>query len=217
MERPAGGTAESERREAETLSIRHWLALTTVCAAWVSSAVAAPSNFSFEYRSYVDTGAAYTDQTKTWLDGGSGKGRYGANSSGENRFKPVFSEAGLIGDAAFGQAIRAHLQIKFDDQQRHILDIAEGYLSYKSPARGFAVHDRELAVFDRTPLPRVHSAARNRFGPFAGLANLYEPLHEIDGRPGHYIGVNVRSAMIGRFSLMYYDNNGDPAAGPHAL
>ena len=257
-------------------------------------AAAAESNFSFEYRGYVDAGAVHTDQTKSWLDGGSGKGRYGANSSGENRFKPVFSEAGLIGDAAFGRALRAHLQIKFDDQQRHIVDIAEGYISYRSPpragirwrlragtflppvslenhgigwtspytlsssalnswigeelrvnggelkalfeyaglswdlfgavyfandaagkllaARGFAVHDRELAVFDRTPLPLTHSAARNRFGPFAGLANIYEPLHEIDGRPGFYVGANMRSPLLGRFSFMYYDNNGDPEA-----
>ena len=276
------------------MNARCRLALATLWMASLVSIAAAASDLSFEYRGYVDAGGVHTDQTKSWLDGGSGKGRYGANSSGENRFKPVFSEAALIGDVAFGRALRAHLHIKFDDQQRHLVDIAEGYLTYRSPpraglrlrlragtflppvslenhgigwtspytlsssalnswigeelrvnggelkamfehadvrfdlfgavyfandsagkllaARGFAVHDRELAVFDRTPLPKVHSAARNPFGPFAGLANIYEPLHEIDGRVGFYVGANVHSPTLGRFSVMYYDNNADPDA-----
>ena len=294
MERAARGIEERERRDAAAVIRQCLLSLATITVGLTASSTAAETDFSFDYRGYFDAGAVHTDQTKSWLDGGSGKGRYGANSSGDNRFKPVLSEAALIGDALLGPAWRAHLHVKFDDQQQHLVDIAEGYVSYRSPpragtrlrfragtflppvslenhgigwtspytlsssalnswigeelringgelkavfdyaslrvdlfgavyfandaagkllgARGFAVHDRELGVFDRTPLPRAHSISRNPFGPFAGLANTYEPLHEIDGRPGFYVGANVQSPMLGRFSFMYYDNNGDPEA-----
>lgn len=67
-------------------------------------------------------------------------------------------------------------------------------------------------MFDRAPLPTLHATLKNPRGPFAPQANHFEPLHEIDGRPGYYVGVNVRTPSLGRFMAAYYDNNGDPAA-----
>ncbi len=254
--------------------------------------VSASGTTTFEVRGFVDTGVVVTDEHKSWLDGGIGKGRYGAGSNLDRGLKPVLSEAQLIGNLSIGRAWRVHIDTKFDDQQRHLIDIAEAFVAYRSPpsaplrwrfragtflppfslenhaiawtspytlsssaintwfgeeiringgefkwllergrskidvfgavffandgagkliaARGFSVGDRELALFDRTPLPRLQASLKNPRGPFVPQSNVFEPLHEIDGRPGYYIGINIDDRKLGRFMLAYYDNNGDP-------
>lgn len=249
---------------------------------------------TFEMRGFVDTGVVVTDQYRSWLDGGIGKGRYGAGSKLRRELKPVLTEAQVIANLSLGRAWRVHVDAKYDDQQRHLIDIAEAFVAYRSPpfaarrwrfragtflppfslenhaigwtspytlsssaintwlgeeiringgeikwlfepeslhvdvfgavffandgagkllaARGFALTDRELALFDRTPLPRLQASLKNPRGPFVPQANVFEPLHEIDGRPGYYIGMNLVDEKLGRFLLAYYDNNGDPEA-----
>ena len=246
------------------------------------------------FSGYADLGLVLTDDAVSWLDAGTGKGRYGADRTGGDDFKAVVPEFVLISELMLGASATAHLQLKYDDEQRHSVDIGEAYLLYRSPPRpdlrwrlkigtflppmslenraigwtspytlsssalnawlgeeiringadlrflfsyhatditlsgaayigndaagtlmayrGFAVHDRELALFDDAPLPRFQTAIINPRGPFRGQADTFEPLHEIDGRAGFYTGITLDNDAWGRFLLYLYDNNADPEA-----
>lgn len=285
------GRATPARGDGNAAALRA-VALLLVFLLPLSARVSATT--TIELRGFVDAGVVLTDTHRSWLDGGIGKGRYGAGSKRHRDLKPVLSEAQLIANVSLGRAWRVHLAAKYDDQQRQPIDVAEAYLAYRSPpfalqrwrfrvgtflppfslenhaigwtspytlgssalnawlgeeiringgefkwlfepgrqqvevfggvffandgagkliaARGFALGDRELALFDRAPLPLLQASLKNQRGPFVPQANVFEPLHEIDGRPGYYLGMNVVDDKLGRFMLAYYDNNGDPAA-----
>ena len=67
--------------------------------------------------------------------------------------------------------------------------------------RGWAIHDRQTALWGR--LPDVKGL------PFAD--GSFELFHEIDGRPGFHVGVegSYRNQLVVR--ALRYDNRGDPA------
>jgi hypothetical protein len=68
--------------------------------------------------------------------------------------------------------------------------------------RGWAIHDRQTALFGGLPKIFDESTTRPRV----------EFFHEIDNRPGYYVG--VQAAWPERFVVraLHYDNRGDPAA-----
>lgn len=74
--------------------------------------------------------------------------------------------------------------------------------------RGWAVHDRQTRLGDALPLPP------QRLGedPEGALQHELEPVHEIDGRPGFYAGVQWRYARRVALRLAHYDNRADPGA-----
>jgi hypothetical protein len=68
-------------------------------------------------------------------------------------------------------------------------------------AHGFAMHDRQTTLFGRVgaPQPDPQEAKKELF-------------HEIDGRPGYYVGAQVRYLDRAVLNLLHYDNRADPAA-----
>jgi hypothetical protein len=78
--------------------------------------------------------------------------------------------------------------------------------------RGWAIHDRELGLFDRMRMPRAQMQLFRDFGPFATHLPYYEPRHEIDRRPGYYAGLTLRDPNARRAEIYYYNNAGDPEA-----
>jgi len=67
-------------------------------------------------------------------------------------------------------------------------DVAGGLLA----ERGWAVHDRQTALFENV----------------AGI----EPFHELDNRLGYYVGVDWRYVDRARLQAFHYDNLADPEA-----
>lgn len=69
---------------------------------------------------------------------------------------------------------------------------------------GWSISDSETGIFERLPLAplRVFSAA----GPVPQQAPWFEPRHEIDQRPGAYVGLDVSAVDVGALSLLLYDN-----------
>jgi hypothetical protein len=277
------------------ITIRHTItALAAYLALHSGAGCAAELPIHFGIGGFVDLGLVATEDTASWLDAGPGKGRYGGGRSGKDEFKGVIPEAVVLGDLMIGAATTIHLQLKYDDEQRHTVDIGEAFAVYRSaphpvlrwrlkfgtflPAmslenhaigwtspytlsssalnawlgeeiringadvrarfelagfdvsvsgaaylgndaagsliayRGFAIHDRELALFDDAPIPTFQTQIINPLGPFRMQSDTFEPLHEIDGRVGFYTGIEVKKTPWGLFTLYLYDNNADPAA-----
>ena len=250
------------------------------------------SSYDLSLRGFVDVGISYSDTEPSWLDYGTGKGRYGA--SGNRRLSPHLSEAQLIADLMFGPSIKVHTSLKHADEQANAIDVLEAYVRYKSGPlskprwqiklgsflppislentaigwtspysltssainswvgeelringaelrtkfrlgentlellgaaflandaagtllayRGWAIHDHEVGLFGDLPIPQFQIEIQNPRGAFAQQANRFEPLHEIDGRVGAYLGGSLTTADYGKFTFLAYDNNADPEA-----
>lgn len=69
--------------------------------------------------------------------------------------------------------------------------------------RGWAIHDRQSALFGR--LPRPFQSDRD--------GHNIEFFREIDGRAGYYVGAELKWAHDNVVRVMHYDNRGDPAQG----
>ncbi|MGE3335313.1 MAG: hypothetical protein AB7I36_16835 [Rhodospirillaceae bacterium] len=69
---------------------------------------------------------------------------------------------------------------------------------------GWAVSDREAGIFERLPLAPlpVFSAT----GPVPQQAPWFELRHEIDRRPGAYLGLELSAVDVGALNLLLYDN-----------
>ncbi|MEM7541787.1 MAG: hypothetical protein AAF384_09380 [Pseudomonadota bacterium] len=249
---------------------------------------------SAQFRGYFDSGLAFGQGAQGALDAGAGKLRFG-QGSGASYIRANISEAHLIGSISAGSTVKGLVDIKFDDEQRHALDIAELHLTWRTPTsetgrrwrfrvgsflppfslenhaiawsspytlsssslntwigeevringidvqlsqrygswdfqiqgatylgndaagtllgfRGFAIHDRELALFDSERIPRFQALLNLPPSPFADQSPRFEPLHEIDGRLGYYLGAGVERNKKHRIVAYYYDNRGDPDA-----
>jgi hypothetical protein len=68
--------------------------------------------------------------------------------------------------------------------------------------RGWAIHDRQTALFGQLPKMFPRGTTRN------GL----ELFHEIDNRAGYYAGLQVTWPERLVFRALHYDNRGDPGA-----
>jgi len=68
-------------------------------------------------------------------------------------------------------------------------------------AHGFAFHDRQTTLFGRVGAPQPDPEFAKK-----------ELFHEIDGRPGYYVGAQVRYLDRAVLNVLHYDNRADPTA-----
>jgi hypothetical protein len=68
-------------------------------------------------------------------------------------------------------------------------------------AHGFAFHDRQTTLFGRVGAPQPD--------PLFAKKELF---HEIDDRPGYYVGAQVRYLDRAVLNVLHYDNRADPTA-----
>jgi len=66
-------------------------------------------------------------------------------------------------------------------------------------AHGFALHDRQTTLFGRVGAPQTN--------PEYAAKELF---HEIDDRPGYYVGAQARYLDRAVLNLLHYDNRADP-------
>jgi len=66
-------------------------------------------------------------------------------------------------------------------------------------AHGFALHDRQTTLFGRVGAPQPDPQFAKK-----------ELFHEIDDRPGYYVGAQVRYLDRAVLNLLHYDNRADP-------
>lgn len=88
------------------------------------------------------------------------------------------------------------------------LSLTGGIYAWNDPAgvlifqRGWALHDRQTALFGGLPQAFPNGTLRHRL----------EWFHEIDGRPGYYLGAQAVYPERVTLRFMHYDNRGDPGA-----
>jgi hypothetical protein len=68
-------------------------------------------------------------------------------------------------------------------------------------AHGFAFHDRQTTLFGRVGAPQPDPKFAKK-----------ELFHEIDGRPGYYVGAQLRYLDRAILNVLHYDNRADPTA-----
>ncbi len=66
-------------------------------------------------------------------------------------------------------------------------------------AHGFAFHDRQTTLFGRVGAPQTYPEFATK-----------ELFHEIDDRPGYYVGAQARYLDRAVLNLLHYDNRADP-------
>lgn len=99
---------------------------------------------------------------------------------------------------------------------RHELSLLTSVFSNNDPAgtllswRGWAMHDRQTAVFDQLALPPIASLGPG--GEFVEAASWTSPVREIDGRLGYQVGAEWSMRGVADVRASFWDNNGDPAA-----
>lgn len=115
-----------------------------------------------------------------------------------------------VGEELRTFGIEAHLNYRTERNDR--IDAFAAGLANNDTAgtllawRGWNLNDYEATLNDRLPLPDGTGIAR--FFPWQ--AKLTEPFVEVDGRLGYYAGINVERPELGKFRLLYYDNQADP-------
>lgn len=75
----------------------------------------------------VDLRLAAADGEKSWTDGGLGKARFGDGHQGLR-----LGEAALVWNPRFTDTLSAVVVAESQDGQRHLVDLGEGYLAYRS-------------------------------------------------------------------------------------
>lgn len=75
----------------------------------------------------VDLRLAAADGEKSWVDGGVGKARFGDGHQGLR-----LGEGALVWNPRFSDTLSAVIVGESQDGQRHLVDLGEGYLAYRS-------------------------------------------------------------------------------------
>lgn len=101
---------------------------TALVLASAGSASAQADLFSLDTLSgLVDLRLAVADGETSWIDGGLGKARFGKDHQGLR-----LGEAALVWNPRFTDTLSAVVVAESQDGQRHLVDLGEGYLAYRS-------------------------------------------------------------------------------------
>ena len=101
--------------------------------------------------------------------------------------------------------------------RRDLLAASGALFAWNQPAgvaiadRGWVFDDHPIGLLDHVRLP--DAVAEARAAPGQGYSALYvDEFHQVDGSPGWYLSANWDRRDYGRLTVLYYDNNADPAA-----
>ena len=80
---------------------------------------------------YANVDLAAADGPRSWLDGGTGKGRFGNKDGGGLRLRPYVTEAGLVLQPHFGWALSGLVSVIGQQGADKTIDVSEAYLRYR--------------------------------------------------------------------------------------
>jgi hypothetical protein len=109
----------------------------TVAVLTLSPAQAAdPLPFAIGLKGLLDFRGAVGSSTRSWMDGGLGKTRYGGDVGGGRRAYAKVSEATLVIEPRIGWDVSGVIQLTAAPEQQNAIDIVEAYLQYKPVPTG---------------------------------------------------------------------------------
>jgi hypothetical protein len=245
---------------------------------------------AFEAGLLFDVRFAHTGETRSFMDGGLGKTRYGSAENEASRSLLRLSQVSFVADARFSSTLGAYAQLNFDAEPDRgdageRVDLVEAFLRLRFGAgegneirgraglyippvslehpgkawstvytitpsvinawvgeevrslggeltfartgleneisffgsafggndpdgsllayRGWASHDRQIALADRIPLPPLPSFEEG--GIFSAQAPWAEPVREVDDRPGYSVGATWNHYRRFLINALYYD------------
>lgn len=101
---------------------------TALVLASAGSACAQADLFSRDtFSGLIDLRAVAADGERSWIDGGVGKARFSGDHEGLR-----LGEAALVWNPRFSDTLSAVVVGESQDGQRHLVDLGEGYLAYRS-------------------------------------------------------------------------------------
>ena len=114
----------------------------------------------FSVGGILDTRFAHTDDTRSWLDGGLGKARYGSLFAGGEADLFRLAQASLLLDASLAEVLAAHVQLRVDAEPDNALrrgktGLVEAYASWR-PELSAAVRLRVRAGLFFPPISLEH-------------------------------------------------------------
>jgi hypothetical protein len=114
---------------------------TTTALAALLALAAAPARAQddaphFSVGGILDARFIRTDTTRSWLDAGLGKARWGSLVSGEEAELARLAQASLLLDASFGEVVQAHVQLRTDAEpdaflKRGKTGLVEAYATWR--------------------------------------------------------------------------------------
>lgn len=148
----------------------------------------------------LDTRLARTDLTRSWLDGGLGKGRYGG-LNGEEAELARLAQASLLLDASLGELLTAHVQLRVDAEPDNALKRGKAGL-----VEAFATWRPEIS-----PAVRLRVKAGLFFPPFSMEHPLrgWTTTYTITPSAANtWVGEEIRTAGVeGNLVLRVADND----------
>lgn len=113
-----------------------WAAALTLLLAGAGAAGAQDEAPHFSVGGILDTRFVRTGDTRSWLDGGLGKARYGSLVAGEEAELARLAQASLLLDASLGEVLLAHVQLRVDAEPDNALrrgktGLVEAYAAWR--------------------------------------------------------------------------------------
>lgn len=130
------------------------IGLVAVAAAFLSAAptYAAETPETGLLIAYANLDLAAADGPGAWLNernglGGTGKGRFGNPNGNSLRFRPYFTEAGLVVQPDFGWALSGLVSVVAQHGQDHAIDVNEAYLRWRPLPLGAVRLNVRMGIF----------------------------------------------------------------------
>lgn len=124
------------------------------CLGFLTSSALAQEHFpEFSFTGYADARLSYSSGEPSWLDRGLGKTRYGSDPAGNDEVRLNLAEAALLIDTKYSWELSSFVNLKFDPEQQHSIDIVEAYFKYnKLLTSGYKLEARVGAFYPHISL-----------------------------------------------------------------
>ena len=192
------------------VAARVGIMVAVLCAC--SPAIAEPDLFSPQaFEGLIDLRAVGVDSQPSYLDGGSGRTRYGGTDAGGFKGQLSLADAALVWKPQFTWALGAIVDVEHQDGQQHPFDLVQAYLTFRPTLPGGARFTARAGLF-YPPISQEHEgptwAVANSITPSAINSWVGEEVKVVGGEAklAHSFGEHQVSATVGLFG--YDDTSG---------
>jgi len=165
-----------------------------ICSATHTTVYAQDSFPEVSFTGYADARLSYSSGETSWFDRGFGKTRYGTDPSGNDEFRLNLAEAALLTEIKFNWDFSGFVNVKFDPEQKHSVDIVEAFLKYnKLMDSGYRVEARLGTFYPHVSLENYDIAWTSPYSITPSAINSW-------------IGEEIKTTGLELFAEKEFDN-----------